>query len=273
MGRDRSAPAPTGQRIGPTDGGRRDLADLAAASRHAWRRLLGAPRPMVTEHRQAAHELGLAVSLVLTQPQAARSLEQLANSHRIHPEGALVLGALLQATGHREAAQFWWEFAAGAGSYTAASCLNLLHRSRGELDDADLWRDRAAAMAEESRPAAAPVAADGSLLPAHVRDEIIARCHEGLDIHLPSRIAAVIHQLPVAVDDEDYGEVPQPDPALLPRLAAAGAAHPAPDSARPDEPILWYYRHRHPSGDTPAVTRNPCGRRVTGGSPGPPGGG
>ncbi|MFD8482095.1 hypothetical protein [Kitasatospora sp. NPDC059673] len=266
MGRDRSAsaPAPTGQRTGPADGGRRDPADLsprdlAAAARSAWRRLFGAPRPMGTEHRQAAHELGLAVSLVLTQPQAAPSLEQLANSRRIHPEGALVLGALLQVTGRREAAQFWWEFAAGAGSYTAASCLNLLHRSRGELQDADMWRDRAEAMAEEPRPAVTPVAVGASLLPAHVRDDIIARCHEGLDVHLPPRIAAVIHQLPVAVDDEDYGEVPQPDPSLLPNLTAAGAAHPAPETARRDEPILWYYRHRHPSEGILTATRNPCG--------------
>ncbi|MFF0387208.1 hypothetical protein ACFYS8_00780 [Kitasatospora sp. NPDC004615] len=252
MGRDRSAPAPAGKQAGTGP------AELAAAARNAWRRLFGAPRPMGTEHRQAAHELGLAVSLVLTQPQAALSLEQLADSRRIHPEGALVLGALLQVTGHREAAQFWWEFAAGAGSYTAASCLNLLHRSRGELQDADLWRDRAETMAEEPRPAVAPVAVDGSLLPAHVRDDIIARCHEGLDIHLPSRIAAVIHQLPVAVDDEDYGEVPQPDPSLLPNLTAAGAAHPAPDTARPDEPILWYYRHRQPSVEVRRRAGGPC---------------
>ncbi|MFJ5926104.1 hypothetical protein ACIQF6_26195 [Kitasatospora sp. NPDC092948] len=256
MGRDRSGSASScaGQRTGPTDEGHHDPSEPepAVAARNVWSRLFGAPHPMGTEHDQAAHELGLAVSLVLAQPQAPTSLGQLVNSHRIHPGGALVLGALLQATGHREAAQFWWEFAAGAGSYTAASCLNLLHRSCAEFEDADLWRYRAEAMAEEPRSPVAPVAFDGSLLPTHVRDDIIARGREGLDIHLPARIAAIIHQLPVAADDEDYGEIPQPDPSLLPNLTIAG------DAARLDEPVLWYDLHRPPAGNTPTATRNPC---------------
>ncbi|MFJ5926499.1 SAM-dependent methyltransferase [Kitasatospora sp. NPDC092948] len=206
---------------------------------------------MGTEHRQAAHELDLAVSLVLTQPQAATSLGQLANSPRIHPEGALVLGALLQVTGRWEAAQFWWEFAAGAGSYTAASCLDLLHRSRAEFEDADLWRDRAEAMADEPRPIAVPAAFVGSLLPTHVRNDIIARCHEGLDIHLPARIAAAIHQLPVAEDDEEYGEIPQPDPSLLPALTAT-------DPARSDESVPWHDPHRRLREDTSTAADPGC---------------
>ncbi|MFG3056692.1 hypothetical protein ACGFZP_37875 [Kitasatospora sp. NPDC048239] len=253
MGRDRLVPGKRGGNRAGRD--RRSPADLPPppdqerASRRAWRRLFAAPPPLGAEHLQAAHELDLAVTLVLAQPAAAPSLRQLANSRRIHPEGALILGALLQVTGRREAAQFWWEFAAGAGSYTAASCLNLLHRSRGEIQDADWWRDQAESLAANPRPATASAVLGVSLLPAHVRDDIIARCHEGLDVRLPPRIAAVIHQLPVAADDEDHGEIPQPDPALLYSLAAAGAAHPAP-STRPDAPpILWYALHRHPSAD------------------------
>ncbi|MFI9275735.1 hypothetical protein ACIGXM_34300 [Kitasatospora sp. NPDC052896] len=96
-----------------------------------------------------------------------------------------------------------------------------------------------------------PALLGNSLLPAHVRDDIIARCHEGLDVRLPPRIAAVVHQLPVCEDDEDFGEIPQPSPSLLRNLAAAGAAHPAPAAAaaRDAPPILWYALHRHPSAD------------------------
>ncbi|MER6399292.1 hypothetical protein ABT263_25085 [Kitasatospora sp. NPDC001603] len=253
MERERLVPAkPCG---GPAGGDRSAPADLppppdqVRASRSAWRRLFAAAPPMGAEHLQAAHELDLAVTLVLAQPAAAPSLQQLANSRSIHPEGALVLGALLQVTGRWEAAQFWWEFAAGAGSYTAASCLNLLHRSRGEVRDADWWRDQAEALADHPRPVSANAVLGHSLLPAHVRDDIIARCHEGLDVRLPPRIAAVIHQLPVTAEDEDYGEIPQPAPSLLWGLASAGAAHPAPAAEQDAPPILWYALHRHPSAD------------------------
>ncbi|NUK85751.1 hypothetical protein [Streptomyces lunaelactis] len=50
----------------------------------------------------------------------------------------------LNLAGCREAAQFWWQFAAGAGNPTAAYCLYLLHLGRGERRDAEHWADQAA---------------------------------------------------------------------------------------------------------------------------------
>lgn len=47
-----------------------------------------------TTNKQA-HELDLAAALLLAMPTAAASLALLANNQCIHPEGALVLGALL----------------------------------------------------------------------------------------------------------------------------------------------------------------------------------
>ncbi|MFD9062341.1 hypothetical protein ACFVZ3_12550 [Kitasatospora purpeofusca] len=45
--------------------------------------------------------------------------------------------------------------------------------------------------------------------------------HEGLDLRLPPRIAAVVHQRPVDSDDEDHGEIPQPSPTLVDDLTDA----------------------------------------------------
>ncbi|MFK0191712.1 hypothetical protein [Kitasatospora sp. NPDC090308] len=185
----------------------------------SWDRLLTAPRPFPSEHLQAAHELDLATSLVLAMPTAAPSLDLLVNDERIHPEGALVLGALLHAARHREGAQFWWQFAAGGGSYTAASCLSLLHRSLGEFLDAEVWRRQAEALAARPRPPQHVLGVRDTLLPAGVLAEILALCHDGLDVKLPPRLAAVIHQLPVDCDDLEYGELPQVSSTLVRDLA------------------------------------------------------
>ncbi|MGW0580456.1 hypothetical protein ACWD25_31880, partial [Streptomyces sp. NPDC002920] len=42
-----------------------------------------------------------------------------------------------------DGAQWWWQFAAGAGNATAAYCLHLFHFGRGELRDADHWAHQA----------------------------------------------------------------------------------------------------------------------------------
>ncbi|URN13882.1 hypothetical protein LUW77_28405 [Streptomyces radiopugnans] len=93
-----------------------------------------------TVHEQAAHDLDLAISLVVGSPGAAESLARLVDHQRTEPEGALVFACLLHLVGHRDAAQFWWQFAAGGGSRTAAFCLCLHHRRLGEFRDADYWR-------------------------------------------------------------------------------------------------------------------------------------
>ncbi|MFE6867130.1 hypothetical protein ACFVFS_11260 [Kitasatospora sp. NPDC057692] len=181
----------------------------------SWDRLLTAPNPLSSDHQQAAHELDLAVSLVLAMPSAAASLTLLVDGEQIHPEGALVLGALLYVAGHRDGAQFWWQFAAGGGSYTSASFLSLLHRSLGEFLDAEVWRQQAEALAITPRAPQRVLGSTRALLPAKVLTDILARCHYGLDVKLPPRLAAVIHQLPVAGDDPEYGELPQPSATLV----------------------------------------------------------
>lgn len=181
--------------------------------------VLTAPAPLPSEHEQAAHELALATALVLGTPQAARSLDLLVNSDRIHPDGALVFAGLLYLTDREDAAQFWWQFAAGAGNGTAAYCLHLHHLTLGETRDAAYWRGQAAHLAANPRPRPRrPLHSSRPLLPDDVRRDILARCHQGLHPKLPAELEAVVNQLVVAADDEDFGEIPQPSRGLAGEL-------------------------------------------------------
>lgn len=69
-------------------------------------------------------------------------------------EGALHFGCLLNLAQEPEEAIWWWQFAGGAGNATAAYCLYLLHLSRGERRDAELWMGQA--LASDSRIAFSP---------------------------------------------------------------------------------------------------------------------
>ncbi|MBL1093138.1 MULTISPECIES: hypothetical protein [Streptomyces] len=43
-------------------------------------------------------------------------------------DGAQVFACMLSLADHPESAQFWWQFAAGAGNRAAAYCLHLIAR-------------------------------------------------------------------------------------------------------------------------------------------------
>ncbi|WP_326615284.1 hypothetical protein OG949_41040 (plasmid) [Streptomyces scopuliridis] len=62
-------------------------------------------------------------------------------------DGAMVFACLLYLTGHPESAQFWWQFAAGAESRTAAYCLHLHHRHLQEFREARQWYQQVTAPA------------------------------------------------------------------------------------------------------------------------------
>ncbi|MFI6449697.1 hypothetical protein [Kitasatospora sp. NPDC050543] len=184
--------------------------------------ITAAPARLPSEHEQAAHELALATALVLNAPQASRALDLLVNSDRIHPEGAVVLASLLFITGREDAAQFWWQFAAGSGNGTSAYCLHLYHLHIGETRDAAYWRAQAEFLAANPRPTRARGYRSGRpLLPEDVRRDILSRCHRGLHPRLPTALEAVINRLLVDSDDEDFGEIPQPSHTLAVELTSA----------------------------------------------------
>ncbi|MFE5581432.1 hypothetical protein [Kitasatospora sp. NPDC056531] len=185
-------------------------AERIAALRQA--RLTAAPVHLPSEHEQAAFELGLVVALVLGAPCASQGLDLLVNARRIQPEGAEVFGALLYATGKEEGAEFWWRFAAGSGSGTAAYCLHLHHLKLGETDDADYWRAWSEQLSTaERQPAPRPLRMSRPLLPEDVRRDILSRVHRGLAPQLPPALIAVIDRLPLqGGEGEGEEEVPNP---------------------------------------------------------------
>ncbi|MFI6588182.1 hypothetical protein [Embleya sp. NPDC050493] len=162
--------------------------------------------------------------MILNSPYAAHRLSRLVNDRRIEPRGALVFACLLHITGRDEAAGFWWRFAAGAGSHTAAYCLYLDHRTRGEIGDAHFWLDQAHQLARTPPPADHQDNRDRLLLPDHARAAILEQCRRGDLPRLPHALEAVVNRLRVEGDDEDYGEIPQPDEDLPRALVTAGAA-------------------------------------------------
>lgn len=56
-----------------------------------------------------------------------------------YADGALHFACLLSLADACDGAQWWWQYAAGAGNATAAYCLHLFHLGRGEMRDADHW--------------------------------------------------------------------------------------------------------------------------------------
>lgn len=184
-----------------------------------------ARRP-VAAHEQAARDLDLAVALIVDSPQAATALERLADDDRPDPEGAVVFAALLHLARDHDAAQFWWQFAAGGGNRTAAFCLSLAHGRRAEFSDARHWRAEARRL-EAAPDGATRALAARPLLPESIRHQLLTQCRSGSRPTLPARLEAVINRLPVH-PDLDYGTIPRPVPTLTHDLPQGRQVPPGP---------------------------------------------
>lgn len=82
----------------------------------------------------------------------SRAFAELALDADSWPHGAdsaLLFGCLLHLADRMEGAQFWFQYAAGAGSRTAAHCLYLLHLARAEVATARHWKRQARTLPPE----------------------------------------------------------------------------------------------------------------------------
>ncbi|MEV7683262.1 hypothetical protein AB0O64_32675 [Streptomyces sp. NPDC088341] len=106
------------------------------------------PPPEIERATEAGQMLSVVSRWVLNEPGAAVHMDRIAvdpeagallTEEQMDVDGAVVFACLLHLTGHPESAQFWWQFAAGAGSGAAAYCLHLHHRRLGESREARHW--------------------------------------------------------------------------------------------------------------------------------------
>ncbi|GAB7035500.1 hypothetical protein AB0G35_24895 [Streptomyces sp. NPDC021749] len=174
----------------------------AAAARAAER--AGLPHRIQTRHLNT-----------LCETVVARDLHKLSTffSRRIlEPEAARVLGCVLHLARRSDSAQFWWQFAAGAGDIGAACCLYLHHMALGERHEAKLWRDQARLECHE--PSTPEFADCGDLVAALRILDVLRKENAGVS----AAANAVIAYVPDALGFVDDVDLPLPEADFATRI-------------------------------------------------------
>ncbi|MBT2384543.1 hypothetical protein [Streptomyces sp. ISL-11] len=130
----------------------------------------------------------------------------------LEPDGALVLGCVLQLADREDSARFWWQFAAGAGDNAAACCLYLHHMALGERREADLWHRHAGL---EDHIPKVPESLTRNDLDTALR--ILDNLREGASTISPAA-TAVIAYVPDAVGYVEEVDLPLPAPDFAARI-------------------------------------------------------
>ncbi|MEV6108668.1 hypothetical protein AB0M28_28795 [Streptomyces sp. NPDC051940] len=174
-------------------------------------------------------------------PQAVAAMGRFAREPdwRLHQpvdvDGVLAFACVLYLADRVEGARFWWQFAAGADSATAARCLYLHHLHHGETDDARHWeavearlRCRTPGPARawfEPRRADYVLAGMGSLCDRRGLVVEVKRYHDPawidggvtMTVRLDAPLAEAVHRLRT-YEDADLGPIPLPDTELATEL-------------------------------------------------------
>ncbi|TJZ58686.1 hypothetical protein FCH28_00420 [Streptomyces piniterrae] len=174
----------------------------AAAARAPER--AGLPRRRHHQHLRTLCETVVAKQLHKLSTFLTRSI--------LEPDGARVLGCVLHLANRADSAQFWWQFAAGAGDTGAACCLYLHHMALGEEQEAQLWYGQAAMEVQTSRT---PEWADRRDVLAALR--ILELLREN-NAHRSAAATAVIAYVPDALGFVDDVELPLPDADFASRI-------------------------------------------------------
>ncbi|MFE7093033.1 MULTISPECIES: IclR family transcriptional regulator domain-containing protein [Streptomyces] len=151
---------------------------------------------------------------------------------------ALLYASLLHLSGRMEAAQFWFQYAAGAGSDTAARALYLLHLSRAEITTAHHWRNQPQGASPDLREELPPLPSldtvedtlHASIIwaspPVSTTEITPTPPTEPLLRNLP---APIRHALDATApeDHEELGDIYTPTPRLASALARCARLDPA----------------------------------------------
>jgi hypothetical protein len=156
---------------------------------------------------EAARDLMTLCRTVVEQEGALHQMSTFLSRRILEPDGARVLGCVLQLATREDSARFWWQFAAGAGDTAATYCLYLHHMSLGEVWEADWWYVQANPELHLPR--------DSSKL-FDARDLTLALRLLGLLTggrgHMSAAATAVIDYVPGAVKFVDEVDLPLPEP-------------------------------------------------------------
>lgn len=154
-----------------------------------------APGIYHSEHEHAAHDLDLAVAVIISTSQAASTLKNmLAGDETIDHSGALVLACLLHLAGDADGAVFWWRFAANE-IRQAAFCLELHHRSRAEYRDAEHWRKQSEEVGNDTSPPKEEEHADHTPMARSVRSTLLGHCRRNRRPQLPHSVQEALHHV------------------------------------------------------------------------------
>ncbi|MBL1120599.1 hypothetical protein JK364_51195 [Streptomyces sp. 110] len=137
------------------------------------------------------------------------------------PDGAVILGCVLQLAAREDSARFWWQFAAGAGNTTAAYCLYLHHLALGEGPAADWWYRQ--------------MVPDRHALAPDEHEVLMHRVDLGLAVReptstvrmtvLPEAAEAVVRYVPTVIEYVDDVELPLPTDGFAEHIEELAATH------------------------------------------------
>ncbi|MGW7369478.1 hypothetical protein ACWGI8_40190 [Streptomyces sp. NPDC054841] len=173
-------------------------------------------RPTATLHQQARDGLWSLSQNVITNDEAAGYIARFEDDR--DPGGALAFACLLDLADAEEGAQFWWQFAAGAGNATSALCLYLLHLRRGELRDAQHWAAQIPVLETGTQDQFRPVPHE-AVDPGAPPSGITVRFEAAGDAAFVPEDAVRDTVDHLDVDElDDFGTIPRPSAALAGRV-------------------------------------------------------
>ncbi|MEU3038104.1 hypothetical protein [Streptomyces griseoaurantiacus] len=174
----------------------------------------------------AAQDLQILCETAVTATGALTHLRRFVGSLP-EPCGARVLGCILQLTNREDAAQFWWQYAAGAGDRAATYCLYLQHLVHGERAEAQWWH--AQTNADSPEPPADGQQHDVATTLRVLRTLHALRPNESMPdlINRLARAGAVFDYIPAAFSYiDDVIDLPLPDPDFTDHITALTASPP-----------------------------------------------
>ncbi|WP_461026140.1 hypothetical protein, partial [Streptomyces sparsus] len=175
-----------------------------------------APSPAVPDPHPAgaraaedyAKDLRTMCQVVMNSPGALHTLHDFLSRSLPEPGGARALGCALHLAGCAESAQFWWQYAAGAGDHPAAYCLYLHHQAHGEDHQAHWWYDQADLtvdpMDEEDTETERSTAL--RVLRALHGDRVVSQTLDAVLAYVPAAVGFVDDDLDLPLPDEDFTE-------------------------------------------------------------------